>query len=340
MRRFPLSTGSDFIFARLHGLMSRAAVGERLQTLTACVTEELFFQGLANLGYVFDPKDNFQKQLMAREARCLEDLMVWSSPAVARYLASIIRTLSIENLKLLLSYRFQERRELEVAELLLSLPRQGGYDYQALLEIEDDEEFIERLPDCQSFPELAETVSQLAEDRDLMAADCAIDRLCFKDEMEQAKKLPWVMRGEALELLSREIDLSNLSILLRNVNMYHIAPESLQKFWLPQGKFLALPELNRLALLENPALVIEALPPPFAGLLKDCREKDLYHSEQALWNWLAKSVWQLFRDFSHPALSMIAYPYLLRFENINLGRIYEGIRFALPPNVIQAMMIA
>ncbi|NMA43275.1 MAG: V-type ATPase subunit [Oligosphaeraceae bacterium] len=340
MRRFPLSTGSDFIFARLHGLISRAAVGERLRHLTSCVTEELFFQALANLGYDFDPKDNFQKQLMLRETRCLEDLMLWSSPAVARYLAVVIRTLNIESLKLLLSYRFQERLDLEPAELLTSLPGQSGYDYKALLEIEGDEQFIEQLPDCQDFPELGKVIARLAEDRDFMTADCAIDSFCFKSEMEQAKKLPLSMRNEAVELLSREIDVSNLSMLLRNVNMYHITPERLQKFWIPGGKFLSLSELNRLAIFENPGLVIEALPSPFAALLKDCREKELYHSEQALWNWLAKRVWQIFMDFSHPALSVVAYPYLLRFENINLGRIYEGIRFALPPNIIQEMMIA
>ena len=34
--------------------------GERLQT-HRLRHQELFFQGLANLGYVFDPKDNFQK---------------------------------------------------------------------------------------------------------------------------------------------------------------------------------------------------------------------------------------------------------------------------------------
>ncbi len=339
MARFSIPTGFDFIFARLHGLWSRGVYGERLRKLSTCVTEELFFQSLNNLGLEISRQDHFQKKIAAREIAHMQDIIVWGDAATARFIHAKIRNIADENLKVLLNYRFLPKHEIPISELLIPIPGMPPYDCKSLLEAASTEKFIELLPDCQEFPELPELIRKLEKDGDFTASDCAIDSISFQQEMASAKRLSGGMRSVACELVSREIDITNLSMLLRNVNMYHIDNDRLQNFWIPHGKILPLEKLTRLGELQTTAEVIDALPPLFAAMLHPFRDKELYHSEHALWNWLAKRALQLFRDFTHPELSILAYPYLLHFETINLGRIREGIRFGMPSSVIQEMLI-
>jgi vacuolar-type H+-ATPase subunit C/Vma6 len=339
MARFSISTGYEFIFARLHGLWSRGIHGQRLRQLTTCVTEELFFQALSKLGLEIDEQKHFHKKIATRQIARMQDIMAWADAATGQFVYAKIRNIADENLKLLLNYRFLPEHEIEISELLIPIPGESPYDHQKLLAITDLEEFIAALPDCQDFPELPGIIRKLAEDGDFTASDSAIDSISFQLEMDSAKKLPGSMRNIACELVSREIDISNLSMLLRNVNMYHIDNERLKKFWIPGGGVLPLDKLESLGRLQTTAELIAALPPPFAAMLHPFRDKELYHSEHALWEWLAKRTCQLFRDFTRPQLSVLAYLYLLHFETINLGRVYEGIRFGMPPAIIQEMMI-
>jgi len=339
MARFPISTGYEFIFARLHGLWSNGIHGQRLHKLTTCVTEELFFQALGKLGLEVNEQESFQQKIAARQISRMHDIMAWADAATGRFIYAKIRHIADENLKLLLNYRFLPEHEIDISELLIPIPGERPYDHQKLLAIKELEEFIAALPDCQDLPELPEIIRKLAQDGDFTSSDCAIDSLSFQLEMDSAKRLPGSMRSVACELVSREIDISNLSMLMRNVNMYHIDNERLKKFWTPGGGVLPLSKLESLGRLQTSAELIGALPPPFAAMLHPFRDKELYHSEHALWEWLAKRAQQLFRDFTRPQLSLVAYLYLLHFETINLGRIYEGIRFGMPPAVIQEMMI-
>lgn len=339
MSAFPLQTGSDFIFARLHGLWSKAAHGERLRKLTACVTEELLLQSLNNFGLEISRYEHFQKKLAAREISLLQNLIAWTNERTARFIRAKIRNIADENLKVLLNYRFLPEHEINVSELMIPIPGEAPYDCQSLLNVADTEKFLELLPDCEDFPELPEIIRKLEQDKDFTASDCAIDSLSFQQEMATAKRLSFGMRSVARDLVGREIDITNLSMLLRNVNMYHIDNERLRGFWIPFGKILPLKKLEVLGELQTIHEVIDALPPPFASMLHPYRDAELYHSEHALWNWLEKRTYQIFRDFSRPELSILAYTYLLHFETINLGRIYEGIRFGMPSSVIQEMMI-
>ena len=339
MARFPIPTGTDFIFAKLHGLWGKAVYGQRLRKLTTCVTEELFFQALNNLGLEISRHDHFQKKIAAREIAHMQDIIVWADAATARFIHAKIRNIADENLKVLLNYRFLPKHEIPISELLIPIPGEEPYDCKTLLETPGTEKFIESLPDCREFPELPEIIRALEKDGDFTVSDCAIDSISFQQEMASARALSFGMRDVAIELVGREIDITNLCMLLRNVNMYHIDNDRLQKFWIPGGEILPLDKLVLLGELQTPGEVIDALPTPFAAMLHPFRDKELYHSEHALWNWLAKRANQLFRDFTHPERSILAYPYLLHFETINLGRIYEGIRFGMPSSVIQEMMV-
>jgi len=113
----------------------------------------------------------------------------------------------------------------------------------------------------------------------------------------------------------------------------------LQFFWIHGGTKLASSDLKIYHKIESVPELIQSLPLFFQELLQPYSGKDLYYCEHILWNKMHHEALMLFRNFNKPVLSVIAFPYLLHFETINLSRIFEGIRFALPDEEIINMMI-
>lgn len=339
MARFPIRTGTEFIFARLHGLWSRAFAGENLRKISNCLTEDIFFQQLQAQGFEVNKEENFQRQLARREIDLLQTLGSQADSSTANFIKTRIHSKSNENLKVLLNFRFFPRQELDLQQLLIPVPGESCSNLEKLLEIEDLEEFIDSLPQCYLYPTVPGLIRKLKKDKDFNAFDCAIDNISFQEQIKAAGKLKLPLRATALELLGFEIDIINLCMLLRNAKTYHLDKNKLNQLWIAQGKQLKIKDLKILAEIDDYEEIFLNLPAPFAKILQELKDMELYHSEHRLWNMLAKKVHMLFRNFNNPGYSILAYLYLLHFESLNLGRIYEGIRFGMPPAVIEEMMI-
>ena len=77
----------------------------------------------------------------------------------------------------------------------------------------------------------------------------------------------------------------------------------------------------------------------FRDALQPFTAADLYVSENTLWKLLYKQTKKYFSDYDHMELSIVAFPFLRHFETLNIGRIYEGIRFGMRPQDVQEMLI-
>ncbi len=340
MSHINVNTGYEYLFAKLHGLWGKSASGERLRKLIACVTEENLLRMLKDLGFPLHQHENFEKSLLLREVSLLQDFIALSEPATARFLRALLISICEENLKVLLHCRFFPEQANPIAEMLIPIPGAQPLLFEELLQVEDIEQFITLLPDEFSSPELAQVIRQLAKDKDIMAAECAIDALDFQRQFDCAGKMPLRVRKQARQVVGWEIDITNIIMLLRNLNMYHLTTERLDALWLNNGCYVSREQLSALGSSLTVEDAILGLPEPFSALLQQVYDsKELYHCEHALWNFLAQKVRMMFRNFNNPKLSILAFPYLLRFETINLARIYEGIRFGLPVKSIQSMMI-
>ncbi len=340
MSEISINTGYEFLFSKLHGWWGRSAHGERLRTLTACVTKENLLQTLKGMAFEMPAEENFEKGLRIREFAMLRDFIALADAASAQFLRALLISIKEENLKVILNCRFFPEGAPVVAEMLLSLPGEEPLTVEKLLQTPTVESFIELLPEEFSSPALAEVIRKLAEDRDFMAAECAIDALDFQRQLECAGALPLRVRRQGRQQVGWEIDITNIVMLLRNLNMYHFPPQRLETLWLPGGCHLKHEQLATLGQAANVEEAIRGLPEPFLTLLLPAySNQELYHCEHQLWNFLARQARLLFRDFNNPQSSILAFPYLLRFETINLARIYEGIRFGLPVKSIQSMMI-
>lgn len=340
MPSYSINTGPEFIFSKLHCWWGKSASGERLRALTACVTEENFLRTLSGFDFKLPKNADFEKSLMVRQISMLQDIIALADPAFSRFLRAMLISITEENLKVILNCRFFPERATPVAEMLTPIPGAEPLPADQLLQVPELEEFIALL--CAEFtsPGLEGIIRKLAEDHNIMAAECAIDALDFQRQLDSAGAMPLVVRRQARQMVGWEIDITNIIMLLRNINLYHFPDESLAALWLAGGCQVRPEQLTALGQSRRVEDAIPGLPAPYSAWLQMAYQSgELYLCEHALWNFLSGKGRALFRDFNTPQLSLVAFPYLLRFETINLARIYEGIRFGLPVKSIQSMMI-
>lgn len=343
MPGFSSNLGTDFLYARVRGWWSRSAHGKVLEELTRSATEENFFHQLQanNIINITGPERVLEQFLLRQYCR-LEELGDRMDEPFRRYTTVLRTTLERENLKAIFNYRFFPEREGHLSETLARFPSKviRENDLLSLLDATTTEQFIRLLPETPNREELVKIIQNLDKDRNIMRAECAMDALSFQEEMAAIHDLDREARLVLLDLYARSADQINITTLLRNANFYHLAPKELAYAWVDGGAEISRPLFDELALLENPQSVIDRLPAYYRGILsKQQTGKSFAQFDNALNCKLAKYAQTIFRDAVNPRRALAVYPLLLEQETVNLSRIYEGIRFNLPPRDIEAMMI-
>ena len=128
-------------------------------------------------------------------------------------------------------------------------------------------------------------------------------------------------------------------MLLRNVKTYKLDGKRLERLWLQGGALLSPELLSQLATSESVPKAVSLLPRLYGNMLDPLKETALFHSENRLWNHLYGLAAKAFRDFDNEALSIAAFPFLVHFETLNIGRVYEAVHFGIPTRDMQDMMI-
>ncbi|MBP5300622.1 MAG: V-type ATPase subunit [Victivallales bacterium] len=343
MAHSSINAGVDFLYALLHGWWASSAQGERLMTLTRSATEDNFFHQLQSMGIVtIGESRQVHVALILRQYGRLCKLAEAAGPAVAQYVQALLCTLESENFKALMNYRFFPEREGHLVDFLIPFPGEctREADLVELLDIPTLDEFMKRLrPEFQT-PEYCAIARQLEEDRDIMRAECALDNLNIRAEIQAIAHLPLSMRAVARSLLAAEIDTTNVCTLLRNANFYHMDAKRLAVAWIDGGAGRVSRALwDRLADAPDASAVIEALPSEFAEPLRTTAFDTTSRMENILRCRQMRHARKAFYDSGSPTHAIPAYPFLLRMETINLGRIYEGIRFSVSAREIEEMMI-
>ena len=338
-----LNLGIDFLYARVHGWWARSAHGELLDNLTRAATEENFFHQLQAAGIIsITNPERVLEQLILRQYDRLGQLGEYLGGAFQKYMHTLQDSLERENFKAILNYRFFPERETKLTDTFVRFPGHAIHekDLMAMLEAPDTEQFIRMIPEDDSREELAEITRQLAKDKDIMRAECAVDNLSFRRELAAVRHLWGEMKDVLLKLQGCEMDCINIITLLRNANFYHLDAKGLSYAWLEGGQELSRELFDRLATVHNPQEVLASLPTTYRSVfpegLSGAKPGSL---NNLLYCKLAHQAKEIFYDSVHPRRALAAYPMLLYLETINLSRIYEGIRFSLPPRDIAALMI-
>ena len=331
----------DFIFAKLHGLWANAVKGDALDKLLRSGTPEALQRNLHAFGLDMPSREEFNKELLAREIGFLDRTARLLDEAAAEFYRSLIAKTYYSNLKTMLHYRFFPEREADVSWLLIDAPGLPSFKAEQLLEATGTKAFIAQLPlsSGMTAEALSNIIIALEKDKDIMAAECALDRMCYANILTHASAVPLDMRATCKELVECEIDITNICMLLRNIKTYKLDGKRLERLWLQGGAQLSLAQLSQLATAESIPKVVELLPKLYGNMLEPLKETALYHSENRLWNHLYGLAAKAFRDFDNEALSIAAFPFLVHFEALNIGRVYEAVHFGIPTRDMQDMMI-
>ena len=342
-------TDMDFLFARLHGWWAVSAQGEALEALARSATVENFLHELQARG-ILTVRDtahvNFE--IRVRQYTRLSTLAQEAGGA-APYILACRETLTADNLKTLINYRFFPERVGHIGDMLVPYPESGATSgiLEAVMAATDTAQFLRLLPrQMASLPGLAEIVRQLDKDRELVKAETAIDAILNRRILAAIETLPSAMRQVARALHGTCADCLNTTTLLRNQHFYHLSPEELAPFWMEGGTRLPRKAWEHLASVSEgaPEALLQRLPTAMQRLLEGDSASAASVDVPALENRMRRSVHAMARRHFYnavsPAEALPAYICLLEDETTNLRRLHEAFRFGMPAPEIDAMLIA
>ena len=331
----------DFVVARLHGLMASSVRGDTLENLAKSTTEELLRRNLRSLGIDCANRAEYHNFIYEREIGRIDRVARMLPAKAAAFYIAIEARVYFENLKTALHWRFSRGERSAAAPEFTESPNTPRFDSKAIGEARDGRAFMQCIPQYGVFgrDELASIVRGLEETGNLLMSDSAVDQAYYAQLWHAAHSMKSAVGHEACRLLGIEIDILNLNTLMRNAQTYHFDASVMSRIWLDNGEMYDRHSLDELAKKHSLAETKAALNGKYRRILDAVEGQELYQCENALWNHLYSEAHRSFLAIDEPSLSIAAFPFLVHFETLNLGRIYEGIYFGIPSQNILDIMI-
>ncbi|MBP5640436.1 MAG: V-type ATPase subunit [Victivallales bacterium] len=330
---------AEYLFARIHALRARAFHGAALQELARAGSEEQFLRVLHNNGIEVDEQQAFSKSLQIRELGILNGLMKQMRSSLASFYHAFMFRTFYKNLKTLLRFRYFQDDTLTLQSLLVPMPFGMSWDVPRILRAESLEDFLTLIHIDENIDDVGSCIRKLMKTRDMILAESELERLSYGGVLSSAKRLPNILRGDAVRLVCNEIDVQNISMMLRNVSMYHYKPERMSQMWLEGSDSLSVDLLTEGSRCKEVREAIDLLPDKYRSILLKKSGGELQDLEDTVWKLSlkdAKKTHSQTLDFRQP---LVAYPFLLHFESVNLCRIHECVHFGMSPKEIQGMLI-
>jgi vacuolar-type H+-ATPase subunit C/Vma6 len=309
-------------------MWSSAAHGERLRHLTQSTTPEVLGRNLAEYGLDGSSRGAFYQSLLERNQAQLRLLQRLAPEGISDVFRVIAVEPWYENGKTALHASVsQGEQRAEFAKIMLKTRDIPAIDFNA-----------DRwpLPPGLSLHEFRRAKESLRADGDFLGADTVFDQAYYRSLSKAVAGTPAEFREAMGELLSLNIDILNAGSLLRNLRTYHLPAARMSELWLDGGFLLPREHLTELCGKADFEAAAKALPRCFRRAFEEAGDVRLW--EGRLWNGLHHRARNYFMDFSHPLYSLAAYPVLLHFETQNLGRVFEGVHFAIPAEEMMKMM--
>ena len=334
---------ADYVFARIHGLWADGVNGPRIAQMTACPTPEALQHALRPFGVDAGTRERLFQSLTERECRRLESISLSLGEENARYYDAFLGRFYFRNLASLLKLRFLAADEFDCDGVLFvcckGLPE---FNRDALLAPRAAADFAAGIPLYGDFTreDLSGLLALVAKQPTALTIDAAVDRLSYRMLLDAATHAGHGVRRAARELVAGEIDVENLSILMRNVCSYHLPQETLAELLLADGLYLTPKHREQMLASGDFASLAAVLPEPYHSLAVSAGSPpDLHVFESALWNNLHAACLRRFRDAANPESSVAAFPYLNHFEALNIERICEAVYLGLPSREMRDMLV-
>ncbi|MDT8391792.1 MAG: V-type ATPase subunit [Lentisphaeria bacterium] len=334
-----VNLGTDFLFSKLHGRYSTALVGPRITELIRGGSVQALGRALSGLGVSIQSRADVQKNLTLAVIREIGWLAGLVDEKTASYYRRLLDQYFLENLKTLLRFRYQRGAVEDLSFLLVQSDYLPDIPWDRMTQARTLHEFYSLIPDTGYRRDLLPILVEVDATRDIFVADAKIDCLYFDRLAVSADHLPRAERALAHELTGMEVDIRNILTAARNITVYHFSAEALGSLFLAGGRVVTKERAIDLAGLDTEDTFWTRLPKEYAAVVEPWLRGEPYQVENALWSALFRKADKSFKDFSRPALSAVAYPFLKRFEFLNIARLFEGLYLKLEPELIRSMMV-
>ena len=339
MAELHANLGTDFLFPKLHGMWARSFSGESLQHLVQTGSEDALRRALAPLNIEIPRRQEFQRQLTRHFIGDIISVKRLLDRRTAGVYAAAIDRFFYENVKTMMHCHFFPKHDVDISFLLINAPGLPSFDAHHIAEAKTIHQLFLQIPAHPVRDALLPLLVALDDTRDILTAECHLDRLFYERFRAAAAALPHSMRAAGRSLVGTEIDIANMVMIFRNLDLYALPPKAMSALILQGGLVVGKDRLNALLECSSRAAAVATLPRTYRTMLLPIAEGELYLSENVLWNHLFGLALTGFRDFDRPSLSVVAFPFLKRAEMLNIGRVFEGLHFGLTPSDIMGMMI-
>jgi len=320
-------------------MWARSFAGERLQNLVQAGSEDALRRALASLAIEMPQRREFQRQLTCHFITEIDSVKRLLDRRSAGFYAAAVDRFFYENVKTMMHCHFFPGRDVDSAFLLINAPGLPPFDAPGITAAKTVHQLFQQIPSHPVRDAILPLLVALEDTRDILAAECHLDQLFYDRFRAAAAALPLSMRTAGRRLVGTEIDIANMVMICRNLDLYELPPKAMSALVLQDGLLIDRDRLGVLLECSSRAAAVAALPRPYRTMLQPVVEGELYLSENVLWNQLHNLALSGFKDFNRPSLSVVSFPFLKRAEMLNIGRVFEGLHFGLTPSDIMGMMI-
>jgi len=324
----------DFLFAKLHGMRSLLWEAGRLDELLGKRNLAEVFSSLSG-GKTFESHIQFEKELVQRHISDLFSVGMFLSGANGEFFLWLLRRYQVENLKVILRHWAHKKERKELEAIMVELPDELALPVEKLLEAPGLASFLQAIP----VKELRDAAGQGAlyfeQKGSTFLIETGLDQGYLATLRQFQEKLSAPHRAGSGPLLRLEIDLYNCLLIFRARFGYGLSPEEIRPFLTTGGANLSLEALLGMLKSNTFEEMAGALPAPLLQGSDGGKPADAGELETILFKTLYFRANHRFYSSTSDIGKLIAFFYIKRIELMNLIRLTEGFRFALPAQVLR-----
>lgn len=333
-----LNCNEDYLFSKLHAIMARSLCQERLENVVQrCHSLGDLELVLQPMGISFAEHRKVQKMIYHSLFVQILYIMKGLPEGLKEYYQLTLGRFFCDNIKAVFHRQYvPETEENEpISDLLFNVP-----SYPTISVSPEGRLILDkkgRLPE--GWRQEIEKIAKLTlQEASLFQIENRLDRMYWQSLLTCCQKMPKSLRSILLSYFSQVVDFRNLMTLFRNLRYYHLTAEELEMLLLPNEGLLNLPTLLHLVKITKEEELKQQLPKKYQDLIGN-KQKSLADVEQNFQNSLYQEVWQLFRNFEQPILSVVAFPLIKVVEMQNISRLYESMRLGISGDILRRFLV-
>lgn len=317
------------MFTRVHALWSRAFAGERLESVIRKPSRPTLASALGVREAELASPELVERQAAIAHVASLIKIQKCLESELGLFYECLIGRHYLENLRIVLRGRLSGLPAPSVQDLILRVPGLPVLNVEKLLLTTRGADVSKLLPPHQFTKALSSLFTSLDGGKNLFEVESEMDRIFYEQCMAAACALGEPEASCAVDLLQREILAVNVLTVLRNLTTYKLPPEQIQNCLVPMSGILSARDFAGLARVTKAEQIADCLQREYRERMAEVLWTDVRAVESAFWRVLYDKARGAFCNFFKPELSIVAFPFVKRFELANIRMAVEALRLGL-----------